>query len=218
MKRALRQISWTSLILASFGFIGTLLIAGTEAITHERIAENHRQLLLKSLHTLVPKERMDNDPYRDKILIQAASLSKNPTPVYRVRKEGKPVAVILSPVAPDGYSGSITLLVGIYLDGTLAGVRVSSHRETPGLGDGIESQRSDWILGFNGKSLHNPTQKGWAVKRDNGQFDQFTGATITPRAVVKAVYKTLLYFQTHQEMLFNTPTATATATAGNDHE
>ncbi|MDQ7074824.1 MAG: electron transport complex subunit RsxG [Gammaproteobacteria bacterium] len=215
MKRALRQISWTSLVLASFGFIGTLLIAGTEAITHERIAENHRQLLLKSLHTLVPAEKMDNDPYRDQILIHSAALSKQAIPVYRVRKAGKPVAVILTTTAPDGYSGSITLLVGIYLDGTLAGVRVSSHRETPGLGDGIESQRSDWILGFNGKSLQNTSSKEWAVKRDKGQFDQFTGATITPRAVVKAVYKTLLYFQTHQEMLFNTPTHTA---AGNDHE
>jgi len=214
MQRAFRHISWTSLVLASFGFIGTLLIAGTEAITHDRIAENHRQLLLKSLHTLVPAEKMDNDPYQDQILITAPALSKNTIPVYRVRKEGKPVAVILSPTAPDGYSGSIKLLVGIYLDGTLAGVRVSSHRETPGLGDAIEAQRSDWILDFNGKSLQNLSKKEWAVKRDRGQFDQFTGATITPRAVVNAVYRSLLYFKEHQEVLFSTPTAVT----GEDHE
>ncbi len=214
MQRAFRHISWTSLVLASFGFIGTLLIAGTEAITHDRIAANHRQLLLKSLHTLVPAEKMDNDPYQDQILITAPALSKNTIPVYRVRKEGKPVAVILSPTAPDGYSGSIKLLVGIYLDGTLAGVRVSSHRETPGLGDAIEAQRSDWILDFNGKSLQNLSKKEWAVKRDRGQFDQFTGATITPRAVVNAVYRSLLYFKEHQEVLFSTPTAVT----GEDHE
>jgi len=214
MQRAVRHISWTSLVLASFGFIGTLLIAGTEAITHDRIAENHRQLLLKSLHTLVPADKMDNDPYKDQILITAPRLGKESIPVYRVRKKGKPVAVILSPTAPDGYSGSIKLLVGIYLDGTLAGVRVNSHRETPGLGDAIEAQRSDWILDFNGKSLHNLSKKEWAVKRDRGHFDQFTGATITPRAVVNAVYRSLLYFKEHQEMLFNTPASVT----GADHE
>jgi len=208
MQRVVRHISWTSLVLAGFGFIGTLLIAGTEAITHDRIAENHRQMLLQSLHTLVPKEKMDNDPYQDQITLSVPKLGKKPISVYRVRKAGKPVAVILTPTAPDGYSGSIQLLVGIYLDGSIAGVRVSSHHETPGLGDNIDMQHSNWLLSFNGKSLLKPNTKGWAVKRDHGEFDQFTGATISPRAVVKTVYKTLLYFQTHQETLFNTPTPT----------
>ena len=106
-------------------------------------------------------------------------------------------------MAPDGYSGNIHLLVAIKYDGTLAGVRVVNHKETPGLGDAVEAERSNWILGFTGKSLTNPGKKGWAVKRDGGQFDQFTGATITPRAVVKAVYKTLEYYQQHKTQLFS---------------
>jgi len=114
---------------------------------------------------------------------------------------GKPVAVLATPVAPDGYSGSIKLLVGVYADGTLAGVRVLAHKETPGLGDAIEATRSDWILTFEGKSLNNPPPKAWAVKKDGGAFDQFTGATITPRAVVKAARQFLIYFQQHKEQL-----------------
>jgi electron transport complex protein RnfG len=122
--------------------------------------------------------------------------------VYRARKYGWPVAVVLAPVAPDGYNGTIRLLVAIKMDGTLAGVRVIQHRETPGLGDAIEAERSDWILGFDGKSLNDPVQEKWKVKRDGGDFDQFTGATITPRAVVKAVNKALLYFRLHGHSLF----------------
>ena len=109
---------------------------------------------------------------------------------------------MLETVAPDGYNGSIRLLVAINLDSTLAGVRVVQHRETPGLGDAIDAQRSDWILGFDGKSLTTPPRKDWKVKRDGGDFDQFTGATITPRAVVKAVKKALLYFQANGHGLF----------------
>jgi electron transport complex protein RnfG len=126
--------------------------------------------------------------------------------LYRAYRNGRPVAVLGTPVAPDGYSGSIRLLIGLYADGTLAGVRVLAHRETPGLGDFIEASRSDWILGFAGKSLHDPTASGWAVRKDGGVFDQFTGATITPRAVVKAVHRFLIYYEQQRERLF-TPSA-----------
>jgi len=115
---------------------------------------------------------------------------------------GWPVAAVFAPVAPDGYNGNIRLLVAVRLDGTLAGVRVLAHRETPGLGDNIEAERSDWILGFSGKSLQDPKADSWKVQRDGGVFDQFTGATITPRAVVKAVKNTLLYYQEHGQKLF----------------
>ena len=123
-------------------------------------------------------------------------------PVYRAFRNGEPVAALLTPVAPNGYSGEIRLLVGIYADGRVAGVRVLGHKETPGLGDAIEIERSDWITSFAGRSLGNPPLEDWKVKRDGGVFDQFTGATITPRAVVQAVRKTLLYFERHRDELF----------------
>lgn len=190
--------------LLVFAVIGSGLVAFTFDSTEERIAENQRRALLKSLNQLVPSDRYDNDIFSDTLLVHDPELlgTDKAVSVYRARKGGWPVAAVLAPVAPEGYNGTIRLLVAINLDGTLAGVRVVQHRETPGLGDGIEADRSDWILGFNGKSLSNPVKKGWRVKRDGGQFDQFTGATITPRAVVKAVHKALLYFKLHRQKLF----------------
>jgi Na+-translocating ferredoxin:NAD+ oxidoreductase subunit G len=105
-------------------------------------------------------------------------------------------------VVPDGYAGPIQLLVSVLRDGTVGGVRVLFHHETPGLGDKIEERKSDWVLSFDGKSLSNPTLEGWAVKRDGGEFDQFTGATITPRAIVQAVKNTLIYVQQQGDALF----------------
>ena len=198
--------------LLVFAVIGSGLVAFTFDSTEERIAENQRRALLKSLNQLVPSDRYDNDIFSDTLLVHDPELlgTEEPVTVYRARKDGWPVAAVLAPVAPDGYNGNIRLLVAINLDGTLAGVRVIQHRETPGLGDGIETDRSDWILGFNGKSLSNPAKKGWRVKRDGGQFDQFTGATITPRAVVKAVHKALLYFKLRRQRLFERAPETAT--------
>ena len=121
---------------------------------------------------------------------------------YRARLQGEPVAVIFNSVAPNGYSGRINLLVGVYIDGSLAGVRVIKHAETPGLGDGIEIRKSSWITGFDDKSLDNPDADGWRVKRDGGEFDQLTGATITPRAIVAAVRNTLLYYRQNADMIF----------------
>jgi electron transport complex protein RnfG len=129
-----------------------------------------------------------------------------PVTVYRARMDGLPVAVMMIITAPDGYNGDIRLLAGIDAEGAVIGVRVISHKETPGLGDPIEIEKSDWILGFNKKSLRNPESNGWGVKRDDGQFDQFTGATISPRAVVKVMHNTLLYFDANKQMLFDTPT------------
>jgi len=122
--------------------------------------------------------------------------------------------VILQAIAPDGYSGAIHLLVGIHADGRVAGVRVIGHRETPGLGDKIELAKSPWIRSFEGKSLTNPAADGWAVKKDRGEFDQFAGATITPRAVVGAVHRALQYFDAHKAELLAAEGATADA-AGN---
>jgi len=199
-----RPVLISAIFLFLFAIIGTGLVAYIFESTEERIAENQRRALLKSLNELVPEELYDNDIYADILYVQNGELlgTDAPVPVYRARKNGWPVAAVLAPVAPDGYNGSIRLLVAIQLNGKLAGVRVIQHRETPGLGDRIEAERSDWVLEFNGKSLFDPQENNWKVKRDGGTFDQFTGATITPRAVVKAVKEALLYYKAYGQTLF----------------
>ena len=199
-----RQSLITAAILLLFALVGTAMVAYTYDSTREQIAANERATLLRKLHRLIPPESHDNALLQDTLQVQNRTLlgTTDPVTVYRARRHGEPVAVVIAAVAPDGYSGSIRLLVGINVDGSLGGVRVVSHRETPGLGDAIEEERSDWILGFSGKSLQNPPLENWAVKKDGGAFDQLTGATITPRAVVKAVRQALLYYRDHKGALF----------------
>lgn len=193
----------TAVLLAIFAIIGTGLVAFTFKATEQPIAESRRAALLRSLHVLVPDHLYDNDLFSDVIRVSDAHLgSDKPLRVFRARLEDKPVAVVMEAVAPDGYSGNIFLLIAIKHDGELLGVRVSQHRETPGLGDAIDEERSDWIHDFAGHSLNNPSASGWRVKRDGGEFDQFTGATITPRAVVKAVFNTLQYYQAQGDTLY----------------
>lgn len=200
----IRNMIISAVLLALFAVAGTFFVSHTYDNTINKINENKRIALLNAFHVLISPEDHDNDIFSDIIQVTNKALSgKNkPVNIYRARKGGEPVAVIINSAAPDGYNGNIELLIAIKYDGTLAGVRVVDHKETPGLGDAIEEKRSDWILSFNNLSLNNPDKKGWAVKRDGGQFDQFTGATITPRAVVKAVYKTLSYYKEHKEHLF----------------
>lgn len=199
-----KNMLFSALLLVLFAVAGTGLVALTHSATAERIAHNERETLLQSLHALISPDSHDNDIYSDRITVQDSALlgSKAPLPVYRARLGGKPVALVMTPVAPDGYSGDIRLLVAIRHDGTLAGVRVVAHKETPGLGDKIEVERSDWIHDFAGRSLDNPATAQWKVRKDGGVFDQFTGATITPRAVVKTVHNTLRYYQEHRDALF----------------
>jgi len=203
----IRNMSISAILLGLFSITGTGVVAFTFEKTKDKIAENERATIVKSLHALIAPKEHDNDLYADVIQVTDEKLlgSKEPVNVYRARMKKSPVAAILNSVAPDGYSGNIYLLVAIRYDGSLAGVRVVKHRETPGLGDGIDIERSNWVLGFNGKSLENPKDKDWRVKRDGGPFDQLTGATITPRAVVKAVKNTLRYYQTNKDKLFNSP-------------
>ncbi len=199
-----RQIIITTIILLLFALSGTALVVYTFDNTRERISANERATLLRKLHQLVPQERHDNVLLDDTLTIINTPLlgTLEPVTVYRARKAGQPVALVITPVAPDGYSGIIKLLVGINVDGTLNGVRVVAHRETPGLGDAIDEKRSDWIHIFDNRSLQDPLLERWAVRKDGGDFDQLTGATITPRAVVKAVRQTLLYYRDNQDALF----------------
>jgi electron transport complex protein RnfG len=192
------------LILAAFAIGSSSIVVITEKATRQKIIDNERQTLLKAINILIPKQYYNNDILADTLEIpaeQKLATSKSST-VYRARLDGNPIAAVFTSIAPDGYSGKIKLLIGVYNNGDLAGVRVIQHKETPGLGDKIEPRKSDWINRFSGLSLNDPVSSQWQVKKDGGYFDQFTGATITPRAVVRAVKNALLYFKVHQETLF----------------
>lgn len=199
-----KQILKVGLMLAAFAIGATSIVVITEAYTHDKIIDNEQQSLLAAINALVDKHQYNNDILTDVISLpkNAQLATKENTIVYRARKDGAPVAVVFTSIAPNGYSGAIKLLVGINYDGTLAGVRVINHKETPGLGDKIDEKRSNWILQFTGLSLTNPEVSRWAVKKDGGQFDQFAGATITPRAVVTAVKKSLQFFGENRDALF----------------
>lgn len=204
MRELLKHMSLTAAVLGLFAVLGTALVAITFDATREPIAESQRAALLSSLHQLVPEDLHDNDLFSDVIRVTAPAAmgSKDAVAVYRARKAGENIAAVIAAVAPDGYSGNIGLLVAINYDGSLLGVRVVSHRETPGLGDAIEKERSDWIEQFRGKSLQQPAVTSWKVIKDGGVFDQLTGATISPRAVVAAVKRTLEYYQANRDALF----------------
>ena len=202
-----RHMGRSALLLATFAVVGTGLVALTFTITKTRIAEAERTHMLQSLNAVIKPDSYDNDIFNDFIEVTAPDQLGTPVPVtvFRARRGEQPVAVAIIPTAPEGYVGPIKLLVGIDMNGTLLGVRVLSHKETPGLGDKIEERRSPWIFSFDGRSLKDPEPKAWRVRRDGGQFDQFTGATITPRAIVKAVYNTLQYFEANKLHLFTAP-------------
>lgn len=205
-----QPILLAGVVLGSFAVTGVALVSITHEAVDARIADNQRQAMERKLATILPPGQSDNDPLRDTIEVQAKDLlGADKTQVYRVRNADAPVAVVLEPVVPDGYAGSIRLLVSVLRDGSLGGVRVLSHHETPGLGDKIEEAKSDWILRFKGKSLTTPPRERWSVKRDGGAFDQFTGATITPRSIVGAVKNTLLYVERQGDALFAPAAASA---------
>lgn len=192
-----------ALLLALFAALSAAILAFVHHKTKDRTAFNERAYLLRSLNSVLAPDEYDNDLSSD--IIQVSDLehlgSDEPLTVYRARRDGLPVAAIISSTAV-GYSGPIQLIVGVYYDGTLSGVRVVSHRETPGLGDKIEADRSDWILDFTGRSLEASTGEDWEIRQDGGVFDQFTGASITPRSVVKSVHNTLLYFAANRSDIF----------------
>jgi len=208
MSGKLNPVVRSGMLLGLIALIGTGLLAGVNELTHDRIIEQEKLRVLRELNEIVPTASYDNDLLEDRTEIEDAAFFRHPepVPVYRARMHGQPVAALMIVTAPDGYNGDIRLVVGIDAGGTVLGVRVIAHRETPGLGDPIETGKSDWILGFTGKSLHNPENAGWAVRRDGGEFDQFTGATITPRAVVRAVHNALLYFAANRQALFSAGT------------
>jgi electron transport complex protein RnfG len=199
--------SFQSAIRAAIGLgLFAILTAGLVALvqlnTKERIVEQETKARLAALYELVPESYRDNDLLADSYMLSIRE-GAEPQSVFLARSGGSVSAIILPWTAPDGYTAPIQLLVAIDVDGELIGVRVVSHKETPGLGDSIELTKSDWILGFDGRSIANTAAGVWAVKKDGGEFDQLTGATITPRAIVSAVYEALRFFEANKIALLN---------------
>ncbi|MFA5678631.1 MAG: electron transport complex subunit RsxG [Pseudomonas sp.] len=198
-----RSVLRNSLILGVFAICTVGVIAFIQQATSERIAAEQQRMQMRALNEILPEDQHDNDLLQDGFSVNDQALLQLPAAgtAWRARRDGAVTAVILPVVTLDGYSGRIDLLVGIRANGELAGVRVVNHRETPGLGDKLEVAKSHWIFNFDGKSLTVPAPTSWAVRKDGGEFDQFVGATITPRAVVQAVRNALLYFEQHRDEL-----------------
>jgi H+/Na+-translocating ferredoxin:NAD+ oxidoreductase subunit G len=207
-----QSITRNSILLALFAVATTLLIVGTQLSTKDEIALQIRQAEEKALLQIVSRERHDNSMLDDTLPAgpDYPELGlRNEKRIYLARQGAEIIAAIVPITAPDGYTGDIDIIVGVNRNGSIAGVRVLSHKETPGLGDKVDLRKSEWILGFNGRSLSNPVRDGWAVKKDKGEFDQFTGATITPRAVVAAVLRALQFAQDHRELLYGSDEKTS---------
>lgn len=202
-----QSITKNSLILGAFAAATAAVIALTFQSTKTRIAAEERKAASAALIDMIPTSRHDNDMLTDTLTLsqkQSEALGFSTLVEINIaRANHQPIAFVVPAIAPDGYSGDIKLIVAINIDGTLAGTRVLAHKETPGLGDKIDLRKSQWIRSFDNLSLSNPAQSQWAVKKDGGYFDQFTGATITPRAVVKRVKHTLELYNQHKEQWLN---------------
>jgi electron transport complex protein RnfG len=184
-------------LMLVFTLICVFFVSLAEQTTKEKIAFNEEQLLIKRLNEIVTN--YDNDIISDQFeqTIKLHGIEQT-IKFFPAKKNGEVFAHLIEHTYPNGYNGNIRLLTGIDVQGELLGVRVIGHKETPGLGDKIETRKSDWIKGFAGLSFKNLEQSLWKVKRDGGSFDQFTGATITPRAVISAAYQILEYFDEHE--------------------
>lgn len=193
--------------LATIAAICTALVATTWHLTRERIAANEQAWLERSLQPALADVFFEGSVTESMLIIEAPHQlpGNDDVIVYRVYSKGEAVAALFVVTAPDGYAGPIRILLGIRVDGTVTGVRILEHRETPGLGDRIVSTRSDWVYQFDGRSLGDPPVGRWKLKTDGGEFDQLSGASITPRAVIKAMRETLLYFEANRDALFAAP-------------
>lgn len=201
-------ITHNAKILATFAICCTFIVGLVHYVTKDEITKQAELNLLKTLHSIIEPNRLNNDLYHDCLITSDPLLGTGiEQTIYLARFNERPVAAAITTTAPDGYSGNILLLVAINIDGSISGVRTLKHNETPGLGDKIERRKSDWITTFSNEIFEGENDKRWAVKKDGGMFDQFTGATITPRAVVNAVRKTALYFNKNQAELFNNSTS-----------
>lgn len=218
-----QSISKNSFILAAFAIITAGALALTNLGTQDRIAAAERAAQQRALFEIIPLHDHDNDLLNDTIPVPESGWEPlgvgGENNIYRARQGNEITALIVPATAHDGYSGDISMIVGVKRDGSIAGVRVLLHKETPGLGDKIELKKHQWILSFNGKSLNIPVIEEWKVKKDGGVFDQFAGATITPRAVVGQIKRVLEFVAANQQSLFSDAQPLAQmATTGEVHE
>ena len=191
--------------LAAIAAVCAALVAITYSFTSERIAANEKAWLEKSLEPALAGLTFEGSVSESMLVVRTPHDLPGPDDViiYRVYADDLPVAALFAVTARDGYAGAIRVLIGIEYDGTITGIRILEHRETPGLGDKIVASRSDWVYQFDGRSLGDPGLEKWAIKRDRGEFDQLTGASVTPRAVIKVAKETLIYFAAHRDEIFS---------------
>ena len=187
--------------LAVFAALLTGLTAVVNELTKPTIAQQAERQQQQLFDQVIDQNLYDNDIQQSCFLVKDSPLGKGERRIYIARKGQTPVGVVMEATAPDGYSGAIHMLVGSDFNGTVMGTRVTEHHETPGLGDKIERRLSDWITHFAHKHIQGSQDPDWAVEKDGGQFAQFTGATITPRAVVNTVKRAGLFAETLPLML-----------------
>jgi len=197
-----QRVGYQAMLLGGFSTLATTLLVAGNLATKAAIVERQQEDLQSSLSQVIPAEHYDNNLLQQPLQLnddQGRSVT-----VYRGTR-GMQVSAMAWEIDAQGYAGEIRLILGLDATGEILGVRVLSHAETPGLGDKIEVEKNDWILGFDGLSLGNPPAQQWQVKKDGGRFDQFSGATITPRGVVLAIKQGLSFFQEHRTELLNPP-------------
>ncbi len=204
LKDHLKKISSTAAAMIIFSLLASTALSISYFVTKTPIEESDARAKRIFLNQVIPSNLYDNNLVKDTISVEPNPLigNKKNIDIYRAKKNNQVIAVIIETIAPDGYSGEIKTLVGIDQEDKILGVRVITHKETPGLGDYIEIEKSQWIKNFDLKSLDKMTEKEWAVKKDGGDFDYVSGATITPRAVIKSTYKSLLYAKENKKRLF----------------
>ncbi|MCH8060269.1 MAG: electron transport complex subunit RsxG [Proteobacteria bacterium] len=205
--RAAQSVIRSGTTLALIAAICTALVAATYELTTERIAANEKAWLEKSLQPALAGVIYDTEASESRLVIEPPHdlPGSDEALIYRVYFDEQPVAALFAVTARNGFSGPIRILLGVDFDGVVTGLRILQHRETPGLGDKIVSARSDWVYQFDGRSIRDPDVTGWAIRGDGGEFDQLTGASITPRAVVKAMRDTLIYYEAHRDEIFSLP-------------
>ena len=204
LRKQVLQHSKSWIVIASAAISAAIIVYGVMQLTSLRIAHNEQAWLEAQINVLVPSTMHDNDMLSDNITLNVPESfdTNDPVVIYRARRNGLPIAAVMHAIAPDGYGGPIELLVAVNYDGEILGVRILSHHETTGIGNAFESPESHWLHDFKGHSIHRPDSAGWNVRKDGGDFEQFTSATITPRAIIKAVQRTLDFYQRHRDKVF----------------
>ena len=201
----IRTLLLVGLVAAAAAF----MVSASHEFSKDRIAANERARLIASLNSVLDPSIRGHDLRTVRLSVTDRELlgDDDPIDVYVAIEEKSPVAAIFATSSTDGYNAAIRLLIGVSVSGVVTGVRAVSHRETPGLGDAIDAEKSQWILQFDGSTLEMPPLLMWAVDKDDGHYDSITGATVTSRAVVKGIKNTLLYFERHRSELFSAAAA-----------